>query len=531
MLLAALNRQKLLHFILRQVDQITAQLPFKSGAPLLDILLAALIFKPCADLAACLAGLDDIQPVAARSVSLHRGSQHLNDLAGFDTIIQRHDPAVHLCADHAVADGGMDGIGEVDHGAAARQCDDVALRRQGKHLIRGQIRFDGADNILCVLDVLLILDKLAHPSEPLLQTILLLESQLVFPVRRDAVFGGIMHLPGADLHLKGDLLLADHGRVQRLIHVRLRGGDIILEAVRDRAEHLVDDAEYVIAVVHRIHNDPHCINIVDLVERVPLHIHFAVYARDALDPAGQKRLESVFAELFPQTVLNILQKCLALALAQRQRLFDLLIRHRVEDAQRQILKLLLDGADTESVRKRRIDIHGLLRLVAALLRLPARTCTHVVQAVGELDDDDADILCHGEQHFADIFRLLLLTGGKRQLVELGHAVHQTGDLGAERLADIRQLHRRILHHIMEQRRHNGVGIHAHFHQNQRDAERVADIFLTRGAALSVVGAARRLHSAVDRQQVIWLITFDDRLFERGDQIFFLDHSDSSPLFR
>ena len=51
-----------------------------------------------------------------------------------------------------------------------------------------------------------------------------------------------MHLPRPDLDLKGDSLLVNNGSVQRLVHIGLGGGNIILEPVGDGLEQVVDDA-------------------------------------------------------------------------------------------------------------------------------------------------------------------------------------------------------------------------------------------------------------------------------------------------
>ena len=65
---------------------------------------------------------------------------------------------------------------------------------------------------------------------------------LVFPVRRDAVFRRLVHLPGADLHLKRNALRADDGRVERLVHVGLRSRDIVLEPAGNGVKEVVDVA-------------------------------------------------------------------------------------------------------------------------------------------------------------------------------------------------------------------------------------------------------------------------------------------------
>ena len=58
---------------------------------------------------------------------------------------------------------------------------------------------------------------------------------------------------------------------------------------------------------------------------------------------------------------------------------------------------------------------------------------HVVQAIGELDEDDADVVDHRQQHLAEVLRLTLLTRGERDGAELRHAFDDVRDLGAEQL--------------------------------------------------------------------------------------------------
>ena len=96
---------------------------------------------------------------------------------------------------------------------------------------------------------------------------------LVAPVSGDTVFGNMVHFPRADLHFKGDALPAaagpdeadvKFGRMERLIHIRLRDGDVILEAVRKRSPERVCDAEDRIALRDGIHDDTHRIEVIDL---------------------------------------------------------------------------------------------------------------------------------------------------------------------------------------------------------------------------------------------------------------------------
>ena len=84
-----------------------------------------------------------------------------------------------------------------------------------------------------------IRDRLADPLEGLLGAQFVVgKALLVLPVGGDAVLRGVVHLPGADLHLEGDALPADDGGVEGLVAVGLGGGDIVLEPAQHGVEQL-----------------------------------------------------------------------------------------------------------------------------------------------------------------------------------------------------------------------------------------------------------------------------------------------------
>ena len=80
-----------------------------------------------------------------------------------------------------------------------------------------------------------------------------------------------------------------------------------------------------------------------------------------------------------------------------------------------------------------------------------------MQAVGQLNQDDTDILGHGQEHFTQIFRLNLdLIRRIGQLSQLGDAVYQKGHIVAELRRDLFGGHDRILHRVVQKTRHDGL---------------------------------------------------------------------------
>ena len=131
----------------------------------------------------------------------------------------------------------------------------------------------GAEKLILLTDVhvLLALQQLAHPLEGLLGAQLGVgHALLVLPVGGDAVLGGVVHLPGADLHLEGDALPADDGGVEGLVAVGLGGGDIVLEPAQHGVEQVVDDAQDIVALGHVVDDDPEGIEVEDLVHGLVL---------------------------------------------------------------------------------------------------------------------------------------------------------------------------------------------------------------------------------------------------------------------
>ena len=121
----------------------------------------------------------------------------------------------------------------------------------------------------------------------------------------------------------------------------------------------------------------------------------------------------------------------------------------------EILELPLEVVDAEPVSKRRVDLERLLRLLDLLLLAEVAERMHVVQSVTELDEDDADVGRHGDDHLAVVLGLLFLLGIEVHLGQLGDAVHEHGDLGAELLLDPLERRARVLHDVVHEGRGDG----------------------------------------------------------------------------
>src|SRR5690606_28989987 len=127
---------------------------------------------------------------------------------------------------------------------------------------------------------------------------------------------------------------------------------------------------------------------------------------------------------------------------------------------------------------------------------------HVVQPVGQLDQDDAHVARHGEQHLAEALRLLLLLGRERDPVQLGQAVDDVGDLGSEALVDGLLGDRGILDRVVQQRRHQGFGVELPARADLRHRDRVGDVGLAAAAELAQVRLVAEAVSLADATSIL-----------------------------
>ena len=99
----------------------------------------------------------------------------------------------------------------------------------------------------------------------------------------------------------------------------------------------------------------------------------------------------------------------------------------------------------------------------ALIRQVAER-PHVVQAIGKLHQDDADVIHHRQQHLAEVLGLALLARRERNRPDLGHALDDVGDLGAEELSDSLGCRERVLDHVVEEARRHRDDVELHIRQ-------------------------------------------------------------------
>ena len=84
-----------------------------------------------------------------------------------------------------------------------------------------------------------------------------------------------------------------------------------------------------------------------------------------------------------------------------------------------------------------------------------------MQAIRELDNNDADVVRHRHEHFADVFRLIFFAGGKMDFGNFRDAFDKLRHFRPEHFFKLIVCHAAVFADIVEQSGGNGDGIHFH----------------------------------------------------------------------
>jgi hypothetical protein len=234
-----------------------------------------------------------------------------------------------------------------------------------------------------------------------------------------------------------------------------------------------------------------------------------------LGAPGDLCLDAELGQLVVQVLARLADVALALIALLGDQALDLLVLARVQRGEREILELPLDRVDAEPVRERRVDLERLARLLHLLLLGHRLDRAHVVQAIGELDQDDPHVGGHRHHHLAVVVRLGLVARLEGDPGQLRHPVDERGDLLAEALAHLLDRRGGVLDRVVQQRGAERLGVQPHARADPRHADRVHDEVLPGLAPLRRVVLAgeheRLLHAgAVDLHRRIGGVLGDDR---------------------
>ena len=287
---------------------------------------------------------------------------------------------------------------------------------------------------------------------------------LVEPVGGDTAFGDGVHPFAADLHFDPVAAVAHHGQVQGFVAVALGLVHPVAVAVglvgvqaRDHREDGPALLPFAGAGFGR-EDDAYRVDVEDLFEGDVLGGHLLPDRVGGLQALEDGVLEAGLVELCPDGGDEIVDLGAALRVDPAQLLLDRRVGGGFTVLEPDVLHLRLDAVQAEAVGQRDEEEHGLAEDLVALVLGHELDGAHVVQAVGQLDQDDAHVVVEGHQDAPEVFcleahavrQVLVLVVVVQGGLDLGESVDQRGDLPAEQPFDV--LHREvgILHYVVEQ---------------------------------------------------------------------------------
>jgi len=288
----------------------------------------------------------------------------------------------------------------------------------------------------------------------------------------------------------------------------------------------VQGAERRVAVAHRVDQDAHAHQVVDVGEVAAADDHLLVDRVVVLRPAGDGGLDLRAAQVGADLLAHDREVLLAGGGALGHQVHDLVVHLRVERLEGQVLQLPLDRVHAQPVGQRGVDLQRLAGLLLGRRRRHELPGAGVVQPVGELDDEHPDVARHRDDHLAHRLGLRRVAVG--DLVELGHAVDEHRDLGPVLGAQLLQRVRGVLDRVVQQRRGERRRRHAELGQDRRHRDRVRDVRVAALAQLPAVRLLRGRVRALEQAQVGLGVVGPDGLQQRLDHRRLAAHRASLP---
>ncbi len=254
------------------------------------------------------------------------------------------------------------------------------------------------------------------------------------------------------------------------------------------------DPERRVAVAHVLDEDADGVDVVDLAELRALALHLLPDAVDVLRPSLQVGLDPRLLEPRAQVGDRAIDVGLAAAPARVEQLGELAEPLRLERLEREVFELPLHLPDPEPLGQWGVDLECLAGDSLLLLRRQPVQRAHVVQPVGQLDQDDPDVLGHREEHLPDVLGLLLLVAVGAEARQLRDPVHELRHLRPEPVLDVAQAELGVLGNVMQERGLDRDEVNSELGECLCRGDRVRDVVLAGGALLARV----RLDGEVER---------------------------------
>ncbi len=398
--------------------------------------LAIGLAEPVAHLVACTHGVEEamvrVQPVASRLLGL--AGEDLDAVAADWLEGQGHDAAIDLGAAAAVADTGVDEVGEVEHGRALGQVHHLPLGSQQVDPVIDDIGAEAGEQRGIVVGVIPTFQQLAHPGDLALEAGIATATFLVTPVRGKSEFGIGVHVVRADLHFQGAVVRADHRGMQRLVVVALRAGDVVIELAGNEWPQRVHDTERGVTGRNIRHQHAQRADVVKAGKIQALLLHLLPDRTDVLGATTNLGRDAGLFQGSLQQAPRLGDPGFAIRAALVQQLRDAPVGFRLQVTEGEVLKLPLELPDAEPIGQRRMDVRSQLRQRAPFAFIQFGGHAHAHELSRQQDEDHAQVADDGQQQATQAFcrsRRRALCIQRPDLLCGALAFDQFGHFGAE----------------------------------------------------------------------------------------------------
>ena len=341
---------------------------------------------------------------------------------------------------------------------------------------------------------------------------------LVEPVGGDAALGDGIHPFAADLHFDPVAAVAHHGQVQGFVAVALGLVHPVAVAVglvgvqaRDHREDGPALLPFAGTGFGR-EDDAYRVDVEDLFEGDVLGGHLLPDRVGGLQALEDGVLETGLVEFGPDGGDEIVDLGAALRVDPAQLFLNRRVGGGFTVLEPDVLHLRLDAVQAKAVGQRDEEEHRLAENLVPLILRHELDGSHVVEPVGQLDQDDAHVVVEGHQDTPEVFGLeahavrqvLVLVVVVQGCLDLGQTVDQRCDLLAEETFDV--LHREVsvFHYVVEQGGADGLAAQTDFVDDDLGhGDRVQDIGLAAAAPDTFVRFVGEFESLED--QLVLLI--------------------------
>ena len=140
-----------------------------------------------------------------------------------------------------------------------------------------------------------------------------------------------------------------------------------------------------------------------------------------------------------------------------------------------------------------------------------------MKPVGQLDEDDANVLGHRQRHFLKILCLPELNRVEFDVGQLADAIHQIRDFHSKLGTDIQYVDALDLDHIVEECRHQALCVHMHSRKDAGDGQRMRHIGFATASCLAIVGLLGVIVGSSDELSLFQRQVVGDQLLKGGER--------------